>query len=77
MKTNNGGKLFLNKTTVAALSRESMKKIAAGVLEGCEGSIEELVSGDDAFLSIATCTIENGSHCKRCDSCCVGTRCSK
>jgi len=74
MKMGNSKKLFLNKTTVAALSRESMKKIAGGT-EDC--GAEELVSEEESFLSIVTCTAENGSHCKRCDSCCVGTRCSR
>lgn len=76
MKQDIGKKLFLNRTTVAALSRDTMKKIAGGVAADCEGSAE-LESEDQAFLSIVTCTAENGSHCKRCDSCCVGTKCSR
>lgn len=76
MKKEHGKKLFLNKTTVASLSREAMKHIAGGS-EGCDNGAEEPISEEDSFLSIVTCKAENGSHCKRCDSCCVGTLCSR
>ena len=76
MKKVNARKLVLNKTTVASLSKEDMKIVVGG--EDCEGGgMEELYSDEESFLSVVTCKAENGSHCKRCSSCCVGTLCSR
>jgi hypothetical protein len=74
-------KLLLNKTTVAELTKEEMKLTGGIVEESCEEPVTAKTGVQDAaeaaFLSIVTCTHENGSHCRRCSSCCVGTKCSK
>jgi hypothetical protein len=75
-------KLLLNKTTVAALSREEMEGVSGGIVEETCDEPATAKSGaqetaEATFLSIVTCTYENGSHCRRCSSCCVGTKCSK
>lgn len=77
MKKVNAKKLFLNKTTVATLSRDAMKVVVGGQEACAEDSFDVPVDENEAFLSIATCTHENGSHCKHCDSCCKNTKCSK
>ncbi len=74
----NSSKLQINKKRIASLNSQEINLINGGVIgTGAGGGGGTVVIENPGFLSMITCKAENGSHCQRCDSCCVGTMCSR